>query len=127
MHRFLPVLLKALKFGLVGLSGLVLDFGITWLLKEKLRTNKYLANSCGFTIAVVNNYIWNRLWTFQSSQLVLPELAKFILFALIGLALNNLLLMLFHEKMKYGFYLSKALAIICVFAWNFLTNYFFNF
>jgi hypothetical protein len=29
--------------------------------------------------------------------------------------------------LQIRFYIAKALAIICVFAWNFTTNYFFNF
>ena len=118
---------KALKFMLVGLSGLVLDFCVTWLLKEKVKTNKYIANSCGFGIAAINNYVWNRLYTFRSNNLWPPELIRFILFAVIGLLLSNLFLYLFHAKFSIPFYLAKGMAIICVFAWNFLTNFFFNF
>ena len=47
MYAFI---VKMIKFGLVGLMGMVIDFGITWLCKEKLKWNKYVANSCGFTL-----------------------------------------------------------------------------
>ena len=40
---------------------MIVDFGMTWLCKEKLRWNKYLSNSIGFVLAATNNYIWNRL------------------------------------------------------------------
>ncbi len=116
------------KFAVVGGSGVVVDFSITWLLKEKAKINRYLANSTGFITAATTNYFLNRWWTFQSHN---PEITKeylsFIGIALIGLLFNNLLLYIFHEKTKLRFYLSKLLAIGIVTAWNFVMNYFFTF
>ena len=120
--------MKIFRFGMVGLSGMILDFSTTWLCKEKLRMNKYIANTLGFSLAAVNNFFLNYEWTFESSDKnIQGDFIKFMLFALVGLVLNNLLLFLFHEKLHIHFYLAKALAIVCVFAWNFTTNYFFNF
>ncbi len=118
---------KFIRFGIIGITGIVIDFGTTWLCKEKLKWNKYVANTCGFSLAVVNNYILNRIWTFQSTNYWLPEFGRFALFSLIGVGLNNLLLFLFHEKAGLSFYFAKLLAIGCVFIWNFSSNYFFNF
>ena len=39
--------IKFFKFGLVGVSGVVVDFGVTWLLKEQLRLNKYVGYEPG--------------------------------------------------------------------------------
>ncbi len=127
MNHLYHFLIKVFRFAIVGLSGLLLDFSVTWLLKEKAKANKYFANSCGFIVAVINNYIWNRRWTFESNHIWLPELSRFVLFALIGLLLNNLLIMLFHGKWNIKFYYAKMLATICVFVWNFLSNFYFNF
>ncbi|HNP22427.1 MAG TPA: GtrA family protein [Panacibacter sp.] len=121
------LVLKILKFGITGLSGMVVDFGATWLGRERLKWNQYFANSCGFTLAVINNYIINRFWTFESKEAWMPEFGRFVLFSTVGLALNNLLLYVFHEKLKLNFYLAKAIAIGCVFIWNFVVNYEFNF
>lgn len=121
-------LLKFLKFGLVGFTGLILDFGVTFLAKEKLRWNKYIANSLGFVVASTNNYILNRLWTFHSAD---PEIgwqfSKFLLVGVAGLVLNNLIVYLLTEKAKLNFYLSKFIAIVVVFVWNFLLNYVYTF
>jgi putative flippase GtrA len=120
--------LKFLKFGLVGCSGLVLDFSLTYLAKEKLRWNKYLANSLGFVAACISNYLLNRIWTFHSSD---PEIgwqfSKFFLVALGGLLLNNMVVYLLTEKLKLNFYLSKAIAIGLGFFWNFALNYLYTF
>lgn len=121
------VIISIIKFGITGLSGMVVDFGTTWLIREKLKWNQYFANTCGFTLAVINNYLINRYWTFQSSEYWVPEFGRFVLFSVIGLLLNNLLLYLFHEKAGIRFYFSKVMAIGVVFIWNFLTNWLFNF
>ena len=122
-------LTKVLKFGIVGFIGMCLDFLVTWLLKEKLRLNKYLANSLGFTCAVINNFYLNLKWTFQvgGNQGTNVYLVKFILISIIGLGLNNSFVYLFSDRLKINFYVSKALAVVCVFIWNFGANNYFNF
>ena len=122
-------LTKILKFGIVGFIGMCLDFLVTWLLKEKLRLNKYLANSLGFTCAVINNFYLNLKWTFQvgGNQGTNVYLVKFILISIIGLGLNNTFVYLFSDRLKINFYVSKMLAVVCVFIWNFGANNYFNF
>lgn len=58
--------LQFIKFCVVGGTGVVVDFGITFLFKEKLKLNKYIANSLGFMAAASTNYLLNRWWTFRS-------------------------------------------------------------
>ena len=38
------MLIQFIKFCVVGASGMAVDFGITFLGKENLRLNKYVAN-----------------------------------------------------------------------------------
>jgi len=120
--------IRFIRFGVVGLSGMLVDFGVTWLCKEKLRWNKYISNSLGFVLAATNNYLWNRLWTFESqSDAVVREYSLFFLIALVGLGLNNLIIYLLHEKLHWNFYWSKLIAIGIVTIWNFSMNYVFTF
>jgi putative flippase GtrA len=120
--------LKFVKFCVVGGSGVFVDFGITYLCKEILKFNKYIANSCGFIVAASTNYILNRIWTFQSvNPAILRQYLVFFGFSLIGLGLNNATIFLLHGKGKWNFYFSKLFAIGIVTFWNFLMNYFFNF
>ena len=122
------LIVKFLKFCVVGFSGMVVDFGTTWLCKEKFGWNKYVSNSIGFTLAATNNYLWNRLWTFQSTSSEIPvEYGKFLIIAIIGLGINNLVIYLLHDKLKLNFYLSKLIAIGVVTIWNFVMNYLFTF
>jgi putative flippase GtrA len=101
-----------------------IDFGTTWILKEKIKANKYLANSSGFVLAATSNYFFNRIWTFQShNQEIATEYFSFIGISLIGLAINNLIIYILTEKIKFNFYFSKLCAIGVVTIWNFVMNY----
>ena len=114
---------KFLKFGAVGLSGVFVDFGITWICREQLKLNQYVANSLGFLTAVVSNFILNRIWTFQSADPnVAVQFGKFLGISLIGLALNNGIIYLLHERLGLHFYLSKLIATAIVTIWNFGAN-----
>jgi putative flippase GtrA len=120
------MIFKFFKFIIVGFSGLIVDFSITFLLKEKLKLHRYLANSAGFTIAASSNYLFNRFWTFESNNpKVLLEFGTFFIISLIGLLINNLFLYLFERKLK--FYFAKFLAVMVTSVWNFTANYYLNF
>lgn len=119
---------KFIKFGVVGFSGLFVDFGFTWLTKEKFRIPKYIANAIGFSMAATTNYFLNRIWTFQSTNPeVMVEYGEFLLISLIGLVLNTIILYFFVSKIKLNFYVSKVFAIGIVTIWNFFANTFITF
>ncbi len=122
------ILAKFLKFGLVGFTGLFVDYGFTFLCKEKLRLQKYLSNAIGFTLAASSNYFLNRIWTFQSTNPeVFLEYSEFILISFIGLILNTFILWQVVSRFKINFYLAKLFAIAVVTVWNFVANLLFTF
>lgn len=120
--------IKFLKFGVVGFSGVFVDFGLTYLCKEKLKIQKYIANAIGFTCAATSNYFLNRTWTFHSQN---PEIAieysQFLAISLIGLLINTLVIWLLVSKTRANFYLAKLAAIFIVTIWNFVVNLNFTF
>jgi len=119
---------KFIKFGIVGFTGVFVDFGFTYIFKEWVKLNKYLANSLGFCIAASSNYVLNRIWTFNSHN---PEIARefteFFIISLIGLGINNSVIYLMINRFKLNFYLSKLIAIGVTTLWNFLANYLYTF
>ena len=119
---------KFMKFGVVGFSGLLLDFGVTYIAKEKLRWNKYIANSLGFLLASGSNYYLNRIWTFHSLDPAIGwQFSKFLFIAVVGLLLNNLIVYLLTEHARLNFYIAKFGAVVLVFFWNFSVNYIYTF
>ena len=122
------LIIKFIKFCIVGFSGLIIDFIITYISKEKLKIHKYISNSLGFVIAVCTNYYLNRIWTFESdSTQIFEEYTSFFIISIVGLITNNIFLYLFHEKLEKQFYTSKLIAILLTSFWNFFANYFYTF
>lgn len=119
---------KFLKFGIVGFSGVFVDFGVTWVCRELLGINQYIANSTGFMAAVISNYVLNRIWTFKSTDpRIARQFGKFLAISLVGLALNNSIIYVLHERSGMHFYLSKLIATAIVTIWNFGANVLFTF
>ncbi len=119
---------KLLKFGAVGLSGVVVDFAFTYFFKEIVKIQKYVANCIGFTVAATTNYILNRIWTFNSHN---PDIAveylRFFIVSLLGLGINSLVLWLLVSKFRWNFYFSKLIAIGVTMIWNFIANLVYTF
>ena len=116
------------KFCVVGGSGVFVDFGVTYLCKEWLKLNKYVANSLGFLCASTSNYILNRIWTFQNENPdITGQYLRFLGIAAVGLVINNATIYVLHGRFRLNFYLAKLFAIGVVTVWNFFMNYFFTF
>jgi putative flippase GtrA len=133
-----PLFFKFVKFGVVGVSGMVVDFGLTALCKGILGIPELLANAIGFTVAATSNYFLNRVWTWKStSKEVGVEYAKFFFVSLIGLGLNSLIVLLLKDisivprfvntTLDWDFWVAKVIATAIVTVWNFLANNFFTF
>ncbi|PZP47173.1 MAG: glycosyl transferase family 2 [Pseudopedobacter saltans] len=120
---------RIVRYAIVGGFGLLTDFAVTWLLKEKLKVNQYWANAVGFLTAVAQNYWLNTVWTFRDrmGSNVWLQGSLFLLVSLSGLLFNTLVLKMLNYFFANQFYLNKLLAIGVVFIWNFLLNNFVTF
>ena len=122
------LLSKLLKFGIVGCSGMIVDFGTTYICKEILKINKFISNGIGFILAATSNYFLNRNWTFNSqSEDIGTQYVQFMIVSAIGLGINSIVLYLLNEKLKWNFYFSKLIAIGVTTIWNFFANLLFTF
>ena len=118
------IVYKLVKFMLVGIGGTLIDFGITYILKERVKINKYIANSIGYMSAATSNYIFTRIWAFDNTNPeILTQYLIFVTISLVGLGLMNLFIWIFHEKFKVNFYVAKVMALLIVLAWTFSAHY----
>jgi len=60
--------LKFIKFGLVGGSGVLIDFFFTWLAKEKFKIQKYVSNAIGFMMQPIVSITKVLIITFKFHQ-----------------------------------------------------------
>lgn len=124
---------RFLKFGIVGVSGTAIDFGITWICRDLIGIPDLIANAIGFIVAATSNYILNRIWTWRSTEKkVGVEYLKFFAVSLIGLGLNTLILSLLKGLALFNspdlnFWSAKVGATLVVMLWNFFANNFFTF
>lgn len=122
------LLFKFLKFGVVGFSGVFVDFGITWICKEWIKIQRFVANAIGFSIAATSNYFLNRVWTFEShNPHVMVEFSQFFIISMIGLLINTVIIWILDRKFSVNFYLAKLIAIGIVTLWNFAANSYITF
>lgn len=120
--------LRLCRFGMVGSIGMAVDFGTTWVFREKVKINEYVANAIGFSLAVVNNFILNKYFTFQENTSVTSR--QFFLYTMVslaGLGLNTLFLYVINKMLPSRFYWAKFLATAVVFVWNFAINSYITF
>ena len=117
------------RFLTVGAVGTLLDFSILTLLKLAGMPT-LAANSLSFTAGLFNNFTWNRLWTFADAVKSdwRRQLAQFTLVSLVGLALNNLIVLSLEGifslwiDAQWAYLPAKVIATGMVVFWNYFAN-----
>ncbi|MEA5450055.1 glycosyltransferase [Leptolyngbya sp. CCNP1308] len=130
LHQRFPMQ-RFVRFGLVGLSGVVVDMVILYLLHTTLGLPLTRSKIVAAEVAILNNFIWNDAWTFADISMLqkgwsarLKRFLKFNLVCLAGLVLNVLVLnvvynLVFDQRWPY---LANLVAIAIVTFWNFWLN-----
>ena len=59
---------QLIKFGIVGFSGYVINLAVFSLMVEGVGINYRPAAVVAFVVAVTNNFVWNRHWTFKAGE-----------------------------------------------------------
>lgn len=113
----------ALRFAFVGGINTLIDLGIFSLLLYLYHWPLLAAHSVGFSVAVLNSYLMNKLWTFQDSSIgreSLRQAGLFFLVALGGLAVSSVVITL-ADLVMYSL-LAKIVATGASFLWNYLLS-----
>ena len=121
---------QLVKFAVVGALGTVVNLAVlklTLVLWGQFNEStpfavEAFASGLAFAVAVVNNYLLNRWWTFRSSGTMGTEFLKFLVVSVAGLALNELVFWAFRAQLDLHVMLSQLLAIACVLPFNFIVN-----
>ena len=110
------------KFSAVGASGYVVNLVVYTALLRGAGLHYALAATCSFVVAVTNNYIWNRLWTFHAQRgHVGWQGLRFLIVALVAYAANLAILAVFVESGTDKI-LAQAIAVVLVTPLNFIGN-----
>ncbi len=120
---------RFLRFGVVGFSGVFVDLGIFYVLRTLLGLGLTRSAILSSEVAIINNFLWNDLWTFgdiasqqRGWRKRIKRLLKFNIVCLSGLVLNVLLVNLLFNVLGVNEYIAKLMAIAAVTLWNFWFN-----
>ena len=137
---------RFLRFAMVGIIGAIIDFLILNLLHQIFNIPILIAQAASFSVAVISNFTWNRLWTYPESRArpIGKQLVQFVTVSLIGLAIRTLIFdrldtalvsfsaRFFSENFILkpdfiGHNASLAIVIIIILFWNFFVNRFWTY
>jgi putative flippase GtrA len=110
------------KFSAVGATGYAINLVVYTILLKEAGFHYTLAATCSFVVAVTNNYIWNRLWTFHDQRgHVGWQGLRFLVVALVAYA-ANLALLAGLIALGVDKVLAQAIAVVLVTPLNFIGN-----
>jgi dolichol-phosphate mannosyltransferase len=111
------------KFGLVGGSGYLINLGVFAFLVGSLGVHHLAAAVGAFCVAVTNNFLWNRHWTFAAGDGHAGfQAARFFAVSLASLGLNLVVLEALIASGGFGDVTAQAIAVAVAMPFNFIGN-----
>jgi dolichol-phosphate mannosyltransferase len=118
---------RVFKFGLVGLSGIVVNMVVLWYLTEFVGFYYLVSSLFAIELSILNNFVWNDLWTFRAgtSHKHPSRWHRLISFHIVsagGLVINMGILYLLTSVGGVYYLISNIIGIVVGFGWNFMLN-----
>lgn len=115
--------LQLIRFGLVGGTGFVVNLGIYALCVHAMSVPYQVAAVVSWLIAVLNNFVLNRHWTFDASEGQIHfQAIRFFLVSLAAFLVGLLLLTVLVELGAMAKVPAQAIAVATSMPLNFLGN-----
>jgi putative flippase GtrA len=115
--------LQLVRFGIVGGIGFLVNVGIYALFVHSVGVDYRVAAVAAWLVAVANNFVLNRRWTFDARDgLVHFQAMRFLVVSLVAFGFSLLLLTLLVEAAGLPKVAAQALAVGASTPLNFLGN-----
>lgn len=107
-----------------ALIGFGVDFGTLVALKELLGLHYLIAATGGFLAGLIVVFILSNRYVFGESKIKSNSVAfgLFTLIGLVGLLVLNVLMWFLTDMIHFNYIVSKVVATIFVYAWNFFAR-----
>ena len=117
---------QIVRFGIVGGVTAAIDYLTLFILVEYFSVNYLFATAIGFFIGSTLNYILSIFFVFESGRFKtkFAEFSMFIIFTVLGLALNHSIMWFGVDVLVANYLLIKIVSLIIVTLFNFLTKKF---
>lgn len=112
-----------IKYAAVGVSGTALDVGSLYVFVDHLHIPVLVAAAMSFVLAVINNFVLNKFWTFRNNDRNFrKQFIKFFIVSVVGLALTEICMVVLVYLLGMWYIVSKLVTSAIVLTWNFLAN-----
>ncbi|HVS78664.1 MAG TPA: GtrA family protein [Candidatus Saccharimonadales bacterium] len=107
---------------IVSVIAVIVNFGGSYVLKDKLGLYYLLSAALSFFMGVLVNYYLSVKWVFATRKLNSKhiEFVVFVIITGVGLALNLAIIAAIVEATSLGYWAGLVVATVVVFFWNFL-------
>lgn len=115
---------QILRFGVVGGTAFLIDYGLLYALTEFVGINYLISAAISFSVSVIWNYILSIKWVFTPKDDVSKarQFLIFIVLSIVGLLINEVLMWLFVDLLALYYMLAKIIATAVVMVYNFITR-----
>jgi putative flippase GtrA len=114
---------QLVKFSLVGASGYIINLAVYVSLLKGADVHYRGAAVLAFCVAVTNNFLWNRHWTFKATDDHAGfQAARFLVVSLLALAFNLIVLELLVSAVGVPKIPAQAIAVLAATPLNFVGN-----
>jgi putative flippase GtrA len=115
--------MQLVKFSIVGGTGYVINLAVFAALVEGADVHYRTAAALAFCVAVTNNFLWNRYWTFRATEGHMGfQAARFFTVSVLALGLNLIVLQLLVSVAEVDKVVAQAIAILTATPLNFIGN-----
>lgn len=115
--------IQLVKFGVVGISGYVINLLVFAFLSSNLGVYHAVAAVGAFLVALGNNFFWNRHWTFGPGEGLAHEQAiRFTVVSVGALVINLVVLEILVRSSSISELAAQAVAVAVAMPFNFLGN-----
>ncbi len=113
--------LQLLRFGAVGASGYVVNLVAFTVCVHLLTIDYRLASVIAFLIAVVNNFWWNRHWTFAAKQEhPFGQAVRFFTVSLVAFGFSYVVLVSLVDGAGFDKVVAQAIAVLVAMPLSFI-------
>lgn len=115
--------LQLIRFAAVGASGYLVNLVTFALLVHGAGLDYRLAATGAFLVAVTNNFLWNRRWTFRAQDGHRnTQAARFLTVSVLAFAFNLVILWFLHGRLGLPEVPAQAVAIVAATPLSFIGN-----
>lgn len=124
MEKYIKLGKQFTQYFAVALIGFAFDFGTLVISKELFGLHYLMAAIVGFTVGLIIVYGLSERFVFSNPKISSRSVsfAVFAIIGLVGLGLLSLLMWIFTDILGIAYILSKLIATIFVYIWNFFAR-----